>query len=108
MVKKSSTSQKEIVFISNGGVIITRYHLAFMYVLILWPIIFLACFVTQQEWFVGEDGYLLSFGGATGTPTNSGNLSTSNTLLSDTGRSNILWVSFLFALAAGLLIYLFL
>ena len=57
MVKKSSTSQKEIVFISNGGVNISRYHLTFMYVLILWPIIFLVCFVTQQEWFVGEDGY---------------------------------------------------
>ena len=108
MVKKSSTSQKEIVFISNGGVNISRYHLTFMYVLILWPIIFLVCFVTQQEWFVGEDGYLFNFGGATGTPTNSGHLSTSNTLLSDTGRANILWVSFLFALAVGLIIYLFL
>ena len=64
MVKKSSTSQKEIVFISNGGVNISRYHLTFMYVLILWPIIFLVCFVTQQEWFVGEDGYLFHFGGA--------------------------------------------
>ena len=100
MIKK----QKEIVVIEDG-VTISRFHLSFMYVLILWPIIFLFCFVTQQEWFVGNDGYLLNFAGATGPSTNSSNLSTSNTLLSDTGRNNILWVSFLFALLGGLVIY---
>jgi hypothetical protein len=101
MIKK----QKEIVVIEDG-VTISRFHLSFMYVLILWPIIFLLCFVSQQQWFVGDDGYLLNFSGATGSTTNSSNLSTSNTLLSDTGRNNILWVSFLFALLGGLVIYL--
>lgn len=97
--------KKEIIVIDNGANI-TRYHLCFMYVLILWPIIFLICFVTQEDWVVGNDGYLLNFNGATGTSTNSANLQTTNTLLSDTGRNNILWVSFLFALLGGLLIYL--
>ena len=105
MAKKTSVP-KEIIIVNNGGVAISRYHLTFIYVLILWPIIFLICFVTQQEWFVGSDGYLLNFSGATGVSTNSSGLATSNTLLSDAGRSNLLWISLLLALAAGLLIYL--
>ena len=105
MAKKTT---KEIIFIDDTGVSISRFHLSFIYTLILWPIVFLACFVTQQEWFVGSDGFLFSFSSASGSSTNSSNLKTKNTLLSDEGRINIFWVSLLLALASGLVIYLLL
>ena len=82
-----------------------RTHLAIIYFLISWPIIYLICFVTRQEWFVGYGGYLSSFGGGNGTKNNSSNPSFNNSILSDEGRQNILWVSLLFALLVGLLSY---
>ena len=98
--------ERDVVVVKSNGVLLSRFHLTFIYVLILWPIIFLICFVTQQEWFIGYQGYLSGFSsGGSGTPNNSPNASFSNAILSDEGRQNILWVSFLFALLAGFFIY---
>ena len=102
-------AKEEVVFLNPSGVFLSRFHLTFIYVLILWPIIFLICFVTQQEWFVGYQGYLTGFSdGGSGSPNNSPNARFSNAILSDEGRQNILWISFLFALLAGFFIYYFL
>mgnify|MGYP005999482917 CR=1 FL=1 len=91
--------REDVVVVKTDGIFLSRFHLTFIYVLILWPIIFLICFVTQQEWFVGYQGYLTSFpSGGSGRANNSPNASFSNAVLSDEGRQNILWVSFLFAL----------
>ena len=102
MVKKDITTD---VLIIEKGFLMSRGHLAFLYFLISWPIIYLLCFVTRQEWFVGYGGYLSNFTTGSGSPNTAPNASLSNTVLSDQGRSNILWVSFLFALLVGLLAY---
>ena len=102
MVKKDITTD---VVIIEKGFLMSRGHLAFLYFLISWPIIYLLCFVTRQEWFVGYGGYLSSLTTGSGSPNTAPNASLSNTVLSDEGRSNILWVSFLFALLVGLLAY---
>ena len=102
MVKKDITTD---VVIIEKGFLMSRGHLAFLYFLISWPIIYLLCFVTRQEWFVGYGGYLSSLTTGSGSPNTAPNASLSNTVLSDQGRENILWVSFLFALLVGLLAY---
>ena len=103
---KSKKSTKEIVFVRENGITISRWHLSFIYVLISWPIIYLLCYVTRPTWIVSDSGYLLNFTGGSGTPNASANPSFSNTVLSDNGRENILWVSFLFALIVGLFAYI--
>lgn len=105
---KSKKSTDEILIFKERGITLSRGHLSFMYVLITWPIIYLLCFVTRPEWIVNYNGYLLTFGGGSGTPNASSNPGFSNTILSDNGRENILWISFLFALLAGLLVYILL
>lgn len=102
MAKKNT--ETEIVVIDRRFYI-SRGHLAFIYFLISWPIIYLLCFVTRQEWFIGYEGYLSTFNGGSGVPNNSPNASLGNTVLSDQGRENILWVSALFALLVGLVAY---
>lgn len=101
-------SDKITYYVETNNVMISKYHLSFLYVLVSWPIIYLLIFATQPEWIVGNKGYLSAFGnGGTGTPTTNGKSGLNNTLLSDTGRENILWVSFLFALLVGLLVFVF-
>ena len=98
----------EAVFISNSTVQISKWHLSLLYVLITWPIIYLLIFVVQPSWVVTTEGYIDSFTGGQGTPLVNGGGNLSNTLLTDEGRSNILWVSFLFALLVGFVAYLIL
>lgn len=105
MAKKDMTSE---VIVVEKGFNISKGHLAFLYLLISWPIIYILCYVTRQEWFVNYDGYLSTLSGGSGVPVNISNANLNNTVLSDKGRENILWVSFLFALLVGLLVYLFL
>lgn len=94
-------------FFDTNNVVISKYQLIFMYVLIFWALIYIFFYVSQPEWAVSDDGFLLSFGTAgSGTPNSQGQGNLTNTLLSDHGRSNILWVSFLFALLVGLLLYI--
>ena len=100
-------SDKITYYVETNNVMISKYHLSFLYVLVSWPIIYLLIFATQPEWIVGNKGYLSSFAGGAGTPTTNGKANLNNTLLSDTGRENILWVSFLFALLVGLLVFVF-
>tara|TARA_Y100000593_G_C4089938_1_gene228031 strand:- start:106 stop:432 length:327 start_codon:yes stop_codon:yes gene_type:complete len=102
MTKKDTTTE---VVIIEKGFLMSRGHLAFIYFLISWPIIYLLCFVTRQEWFIGYSGYLTSLTTGSGTPNTAPNASFNNTVLSDQGRENILWVSFLFSLLVGLLAY---
>tara|TARA_R110001592_G_scaffold18816_11_gene77718 strand:+ start:14298 stop:14624 length:327 start_codon:yes stop_codon:yes gene_type:complete len=102
MTRKDITTE---VVIIEKGFLMSRGHLAFIYFLISWPIIYLLCFVTRQEWFIGYGGYLTSLTTGSGTPNTAPNASFNNTVLSDQGRENILWVSFLFALLIGLLAY---
>ena len=100
-------SDKITYYVETNNVMISKYHLSFLYVLVSWPIIYLLIFVTQPDWIVGNKGYLSAFGGGSGTPTTNGKSGLNNTLLSDSGRENILWVSFLFALLVGLLVFVF-
>lgn len=100
-------SDKISYYVETDNVIISKYHLCFLYVLISWSLIFLFIFVTQPGWVVGDGGYLLNFGSGTGTPTSEGKANLSNTILSDSGRENLLWVSFLFSLLVGLLVFVF-
>ena len=100
-------SDKISYYVETDNVIISKYHLCFLYVLISWSLIYLFIFVTQPNWVVGDGGYLLSISGGSGVPITNGKSNLSNTLLSDSGRENILWVSFLFALLVGLLIFVF-
>jgi len=104
MAKKDLTT--EVVVLDNPGFYISKGHLAFLYFLISWPILFIILFVARQEWFIGYGGYLTSLNGGSGSPNNAPNASFNNSVLSDEGRQNILWVSFLFALLIGLLTYL--
>ena len=94
-------------YVETDNVIISKYHLCFLYVLISWSLVFLFIFVTQPGWIVGDGGYLLTFANGTGTPTYEGKASLANTILSDQGRENLLWVSLLFALLVGLLVFVF-
>ncbi len=103
---KSKKSTEEVLVFKEKGITLSRGHLSFMYVLITWPIIYLLCFVTRPEWIVNYNGYLLRFEGGSGVANASSNPSFSNTILSDNGRENILWISFLFALLVGLLVYI--
>ena len=101
-------SDKVTYYVETNNVMISKYHLCFLYVLISWSLIYLFIFVTQPGWVVGDRGYLSSFPvGGSGLPTTQGKANLDNTLLSDNGRENILWVSFLFALLVGLLIFVF-
>lgn len=94
-------------YVETDNVIISKYHLCFLYVLISWSLVFLFIFVTQPGWIIGDGGYLLAFANGTGTPTSEGKASLANTILSDQGRENLLWVSLLFALLVGLLVFVF-
>ena len=101
------SSNKVSYYIETNNVMISKYHLCFLYVLISWSLIYLFIFVTQPSWVTGNNGYLNNFGSSgTGTNTSEGKPG-NNTLLSDIGRENILWVSFLFALLVGLLVFIF-
>jgi len=101
------TSDKITYYVETNNVMISKYHLCFLYVLISWSLIYLFIFVTQPNWVVGDGGYILSINSGSGVPTTQGKSNLNNTLLSDNGRENILWVSFLFALLVGLLIFVF-
>lgn len=103
MTKKNLSS--EVIVLDRSAFYISKGHLAFLYFLISWPILYLILFVTRQEWFIGYGGYLTSLSGGSGSANNAPNPSFSNTVLSDEGRQNILWVSLLFALLVGLLSY---
>ena len=108
---KSKKNEAEVVIVSTpgtSGMVVSRSHLSFIYFLISWPIIYLLCYVTRPVWIVGDNGYITQLTSGTGTPSVSPNPSFSNSVLSDVGRENILWVSFLFALLVGLLAYLLL
>jgi len=94
-------------YVETDNVIISKYHLCFLYVLISWSLVFLFIFVTQPGWIVGKGGYLSSFVTGSGVATTEGKASLTNTILSDQGRENLLWVSFLFALLVGLLVFVF-
>ena len=100
--------QYEAVIVTDDVIQISKVHLSFIYVFISWSLIYLFIFVTQPSWVVSTSGYLQSFTSGSGTPLNVDNGGINNTLLSDEGRSNILWVSFLFALLVGFIIYLLL
>lgn len=102
MAKKDIST--ELIFIDKSFRI-SRAHLAFIYFLISWPIIYLLCFVTRQDWVIGTQGYLFAFDGGNGTVNTGNNPSFKNSLLSDSGRENILWISALFALLVGFLAY---
>ncbi len=94
-------------YVESNNVMISKYHLCFLYVLVSWPIIYLLIFITRPDWITGNNGYLQNFGNTgTGTGTTEGKPG-NNTILSDVGRENILWVSFLFALLVGLLVFVF-
>ena len=100
-------SDKITYYVESNNVMISKYHLCFLYVLVSWPIIYLLTFITRPDWITGNNGYLNNFGtNGTGTTTTEGKPG-SNTILSDIGRENILWVSFLFALLVGLLVFVF-
>ena len=93
------SSNKVSYYIETNNVMISKYHLCFLYVLISWSLIYLFIFVTQPNWVTGNNGYLTLILVLVGTGTNtSEGKPGKNTLLSDIGRENILWVSFLFAL----------
>lgn len=97
---------KEVIVVEETHLTSIRTHILILYFLVTWPIIYLICFITRPSWLVGDDGYLANFTGPSGASTNSSNASLSNTILSDQGRENILWVSFLFALLVLLIVYL--
>lgn len=101
------TSDKVTYYVETNNIMISKYHLCFLYVLISWSLIYLFIFVTRPDWIAGDNGYLNNFGtSGTGNSTTEGKPG-NNSLLSSTGRENILWVSFLFALLVGLLIFVF-
>lgn len=104
--KKEAEEEVTEVVVIDPGFRISRSHLAFIYFLISWPIIYLLCYVTRPNWIVSTQGYLINFSLGSGAVNNSENNSFSNSLLSDQGRENILWVSLLFALLVGLIAYL--
>jgi len=99
-------SKKVRYIFDNNNVMISKYQLIFLYTLIFWALIYIFFFVTQPSWAVTDAGYLLTFANGSGVPNSQGQGNLSNTLLSDEGRSSLLWVSFLFALLVGLLLYL--
>jgi len=91
---------------NNSGIRVGKYQLSLMWTLISWPIIYLLIFVTQPSWILGDGGYLQSFSSTSGTPTTEGKGGNTNTIMSDSGRTNALWVSFLFSLIVGLFAFL--
>jgi hypothetical protein len=105
---KSKKNEAEVVIVSTPGIGVSRSHLSFIYFLISWPIVYLLCYVTRPVWIVGDNGYITQLTGGSGTANASPKPSFTNSVLSDAGRENILWVSFLFALLVGLLDYLLL
>ena len=106
--KNAKKSETEVVFVKSDGIIISRFHLSFIYILISWPIIYLLCYVTRPTWIVSDSGYITQLTSGSGTANASPNPNFNNSVLSDSGRENILWISFLFALLVGLIMYLLL
>ena len=89
----------------SQGIILTKFHLAFIYTMLSWPIIYILIFVTQPEYLLPNGGYISTFGSGSGTAINTGKGNLNNTLLTDLGRETILWISLLFSLLVGLIVY---
>lgn len=96
---------KEVIVVEETHLTSIKTHILILYFLVSLPIIYLFCFISRPSWLVGDDGYLANFTGPSGASTNSSNSNLSNTILSDTGRENILWISFLFAILVLLIVY---
>jgi len=97
--------QKPIEIFQTREIRLNPFTFALLSIFISWPLIYILFFVTQPQWALSNESYMLNFAGGSGVANTNSTSGLSNTILTEEGRSRILWISFLFSLIVFIFVY---
>lgn len=99
----------DVVITTVGRYKTSLYLTAFLLTLFIsWPIIYLLFWTYQPKWAFSKDAFIYTFANGSGQANTSDKGNLNNTLLTDKGREQILWISLGFSFIPVFVVILFL